>query len=218
MAQYEVIRDVGLSLAQIMRGELSRQKSRAKVAVGAPTVDFIKKNSPGVVLYLYQVLPSYEGVETRDNVIEETQDAKGPLRIIKPPPLLVELHYMVIPVSDDPAEEHGLLSLSLKAFEEAPILGKKEKQGETFDADDIPILRDPEWTFERQLQLWQSFNAPFRPSVGYKVGARIYLERELSRVRRVEERELFVFDKLRPPPGRGEGADRTKLPAPVRKK
>ena len=55
--RHHVIRDVGQSMLAAVRGELSAQKSKAKAYLAAPTIEFLRKNQPCAVLYLYDLRP-----------------------------------------------------------------------------------------------------------------------------------------------------------------
>src|SRR5204863_312819 len=97
MAKHQVIRDVGQTLLGVLRAELSSQRSKAKAYLAAPTTDFLRKNAPCLVLYLYDIRPSVD-VRTNENwhLEGEITDAKGETHVVRyAPPLEMGLHYLI---------------------------------------------------------------------------------------------------------------------------
>src|SRR5690348_7156503 len=108
MPKHQVIRDVSQSLLGVLRAELSQAKSKAKAYLAAPTTEFLRKNSPALVLYLYDLRPSFE-VRTNENwhLEEEITDEKGETYVVRyGRPLDMGLHYLLTASSEDLADEH----------------------------------------------------------------------------------------------------------------
>src|SRR5438045_7668172 len=107
MAKHQVIRDVGQSLLGVLRAELSTQRSKAKAYLAAPTTEFLRKNAPCLVLYLYDIRPSID-VRTNENwhLEEEITDATGDTHVVRyARPLEMGLHYLITAPPHDPADD-----------------------------------------------------------------------------------------------------------------
>jgi hypothetical protein len=204
MAKHQVIRDVGQSLLGVLRGELSSQRSKAKAYLAAPTSEFLRKNAPCLVLYLYDIRPSID-VRTNENwhLEEEITDEKGETQVVRyARPLEMGLHYLLTAGADDLADEHEILALGMKAFLDHPKLHGEQLAGDSFfKQDSLPLHHDTEFTLETAAAVFSGLGQTARVSIGYRTDARLFSGRELGRSKRVRERHIDVFDQLRPPPG-----------------
>ena len=204
MAKHQVIRDVGQSLLGVLRGELSSQRSKAKAYLAAPTTDFLRKNAPCLVLYLYDIRPSVD-VRTNENwhLEEEITDEKGETHVVRyARPLEMGLHYLITAAADDLADEHEILALGMKAFLDHPKLHGEQLAGDSvFKEDSLPLHHDPEFTLDTAAAVFTGLGQTARVAIGYRTDARLFSGRELGRSKRVRERHIDVFDQLRPPPG-----------------
>src|SRR5436853_495765 len=117
MPKHQVIRDVGQSLLGVLRAELSAHRSKAKAYLATPTAEFLRKNSPCLVLYLYDIRPSFE-VHTNENwnLEEEVTDDRGETYVVRyARPLDMALHYLLTASAEDLADEHECLAIGMKA-------------------------------------------------------------------------------------------------------
>jgi hypothetical protein len=204
MAKHQVIRDVGQSLLGVLRAELSSQRSKAKAYLAAPTTEFLRKNAPCLVLYLYDIRPSID-VRTNENwhLEEEITDEKGETYVVRyARPLEMGLHYLLTAAADDLADEHEILALGMKAFLDHPKLQGEHLLGDSFFKQDVVALNhDTEFSLETASAVFGGLGQTARVAVGYRTDARLFSGRELGRSKRVRERHIDVFDQLRPPPG-----------------
>src|SRR5256885_8368278 len=58
----------GQSLLGVLRAELSAQRSKARAYLAAPSAEFLRKNAPCLVLYLYDLRPFID-VRDRKSVV-----------------------------------------------------------------------------------------------------------------------------------------------------
>ena len=226
MPKHQVIRDVGQSLLGVLRAELSAQKSKAKAILAAPTAELLRKSSPCLVLYLYDIRPTID-VRANENwhLEEEITDENGDMQVIRyARPLEMGLHFLLTASADDLADEHEILALGMKAFLDHPKLGGEQLVGETFSQkDSLPVHHDTGFTLETAAAVFSGLGQSARVAVGYRTEARLFSGRELGRSKRVRERHIDVFDQLRPPPGSvsarelGVEAKPPKIVAPPRK-
>jgi hypothetical protein len=195
MPKHQVIRDAGQSLLGVLRAELTAHRAKAKAYLAAPSVEFLRKNSPCLVLYLYDLRPSFE-VRTNENwhLEEEITDDKGETYVVRyARPLDMGLHYLLTASADDLGEEHEILALGMKALLDHGRLSGEMLVGDSFTKGEVlPISVD---------EGFGGFGAGPRLAVGYRAEARLFSGKELGRSRRVRERHIDVFDQLRPPPG-----------------
>jgi hypothetical protein len=226
MSKHQVIRDVGQSLLGVLRAELAAQKSKAKAHLAAPTVELLRKSSPCLVLYLFDIRPSVD-VRTSENwhLEEEIIDENGEAHVVRyARPLEMGLHYLLTAGADDLSDEHEILAIGMKAFLDHPKLQGEQLVGNSFTKHDaVPIHHDTEFTLETSGRVFAGLGQSARVAVGYRTEARLFSGRELGRSKRVRERHIDVFDQLRPPPGSvsarelGVGAKPPKIVSPPRK-
>lgn len=204
MAKHQIIRDVGQNLLGVLRAELAAQRTKAKAFLATPTAEFLRKNSPCLVLYLYDLRPS---LQVRRNepwtIEEEIVDEKGETHIVKySRPMEMQLRYLLTAHADDLADEHEILALGMAAFHDKPRLKHGELQGDSFFAeDDLAINCDAEFSMEMAHGILGPLGSGGKVAVGYNTAARLFTGKEVGRTRRVRERHIDVFDPLRPPPG-----------------
>jgi hypothetical protein len=204
MPKHQVIRDVGRSLAAVLQAEITAAKVKGKVHIAIPSPEFLKKNSPCLVLFLHDVKPWHDvRVGEKWHLEEEVTDEHGETYVVRyGRPLDLTLHYLITASAEDLGEEHELLALGLKALLDNGKLEGEQLLGDSFfRGDGLPIAIDDTWTRESSAAVFGSFGAGPRLAVGYKVEARLQSGKETGRSRRVRERHIDVFDPLRPPPG-----------------
>jgi Pvc16 N-terminal domain len=204
MPKHQVIRDAGNALLGVLRAELAASKVKGKAFLAAPTAEFLKKNAPCLCLYLYDLRP-WVGARKDEpwTLEEEIVDDKGETHIVKyMRPLELDLRYLLCAAADDPADEHELLGLGMKAFLDKPKFKHEELPGDAFMGDDgLTLHEDTDFTLERSLSVFSAFGAGPRLAVGYSTQARLFTGKEMGRTKRVRQRHIDVFDPLRPPPG-----------------
>ena len=204
MPNHQVSRDARQSLLGVLRAELTAHRAKAKAYLAAPTVEFLRKNSPCLVLYLYDLRPSFE-VRSNENwhLEEEITDDKGETYVVRyARPLDMGLHYLLTASADDLGEEHEILALGMKALLDHGRLSGEMLVGDSFTKGEVlPVSVDEGFDLETASTVFGGFGAGPRLAVGYRAEARLFSGKELGRSRRVRERHIDVFDQLRPPPG-----------------
>jgi hypothetical protein len=201
---HHVIRNVGESLLAAVRGEFVGQRSKAKAFLATPSTEFLRKNQPCVVLYLYDLRPFIlVGQGENWELEEEVVDEAGETYIVRyGRPLEMHLKYLLTACAEDLADEHEILALGMKAFLDKKTISGEQLVGESFTrSDSIAITHDTDFTLETSSKVFGGFGSSPRLAVGYEVDARLVSGRELGRSKRVRERHIDVFDQLRPPPG-----------------
>lgn len=206
MAKHQIIRDVGQSLVGALRAEMATAKAKGKAFLATPTPEFLKKNNPCLVLYLYDVRPSFDvRKDEKWHLEEEVVGEDGETYVVRyGRPLDLSLHYLLTASAEDLGEEHELLALGMKAFLDRPKLAGDQLLGDSFlksDEDCVSVQQDDKFDLATSAAIFGGFATGPRLAVGYRTEARLFSGRELGRSKRVRERHIDVFDQLRPPPG-----------------
>src|SRR5437868_761424 len=204
MSKHQVSRDVGQSLLGVLRAEISAVRAKAKAFLAAPTNEFLRKNAPCMVLYLYDLRPFTDVRKGEEwDLQEEIVDEKGDTQIVKyARPLDLQLNYLLTAAAEDLADEHEILALGMKAFLDHPRLAGEALLGDSFfKGDTLPITANEQFDLATCSTVFGGFGQGPRLAVGYKAEARLFTGRELGRTRRVRQRHIDVFDQLRPPLG-----------------
>ena len=55
MPKHQVIRDVSQTLLGVLRADLQQARAKGKAYLANPTAEFLRKNAPCLVLYLYDL-------------------------------------------------------------------------------------------------------------------------------------------------------------------
>jgi hypothetical protein len=208
MARYEVFKEVGESLANLVRLEAEHQKLPVEIVVGPPDAAFFQTKKARVGIYLYDFHVDRHVNQEGDEHEEEVEDETGTFTILFGRPLLVEVKVAVAAAGGSPLEETVLLGLAMKAFFERPVLREELKLGKNLPAFDMPVDIDPDFSLDRKHQLLTSLGVTHHPLVGYRLVTELRPERELHRTRKVEKRTIELYDRHRPPEGKGLGAER----------
>ncbi|HEX9573471.1 MAG TPA: Pvc16 family protein [Myxococcales bacterium] len=204
MPKHQVIRDVGHSLLGVLRAELSAARAKGKAYLAAPNAEFLRKNQPCLMLFLYDLRPSIRVAhEEKWELEEEIVDERGEAHIVKyGRPLELRLRYLLTAAADDLGDEHELLGLGMKGFLDHPKLTGEQLAGDSFSKGDaLTVHHDSDFTLAISQAVLGGLGTGPRLAVGYQVDTRLYSGREVGRTRRVRERHIDVFDPLRPPPG-----------------
>ena len=204
MPKHQVIRDVGQSLLGVLRAELVAARAKAKVHLATPTADFLRKNAPCLVLYLYDLRPSFDvRVDEKWHMEEEVTDEQGETYVVRyGRPLDLGLHYLLTASAEDMADEHEILALGMRALLDHARLGGDQLVGDSFaKGETVPVVHDDGFTLATATTVLGALGASPRLAVGYRAEARLMSGKELGRSKRVRQRVIDVFDQLRPPPG-----------------
>jgi hypothetical protein len=203
MPHYQIIRDVGRTLLSVLNAEFTASKVKGKAHLATPTAEFLKKNAPSLVLYLYDLRPWVGNRSDEPFVEEEVVDDKGETHIVKfAQPLELDMRYMLCASGESLEEEWELLGLGIKAFGNTLKMDKKQLLGDSwFRDEELKIIEDGEFSLEKCHAIFGGFGAGPKVAVGYATSAKLFTGKELGRTRRVRQRQIDVFDPLRPPPG-----------------
>ncbi len=193
MSQFEVIRDIGKTLEDLLKEAFkSKGFTTVNVSTDKPKKDNIK-NLPTVSCYLYHVSFA-PGYKERTQALVSTQDREGNIvEFYQDAPVYLWAHFIISVWGNSPAEENLLLGLAVKTFLENPILTGEVLRGDSFYPDDmLNIYPNLQTDFNDVLTFWRSLNEELRPSIYYYVKFRIESDRKSTEVKRVTGKDFAI--------------------------
>lgn len=184
MSEYSVIQDIGKTMKQLLKENLDPLVAPGNIVFESPSE--IKNTTPhklSIFLFKVEENPHLNNREMQ-NVNHET---------LKPPPIVLDLFYLVTPFANDRSEEHLILGRVMQIFYDNSVLkGRILRDGleGTSVEFHVALYSLP---FEEMFQLWQSFNdKSFGLSVCYKVTpVEIDSTREIEAKRVIAKRSQY---------------------------
>lgn len=205
MAQFEIIKDVGVSLQKLLENTFAEEGYRdVEIYSALPTEDNIKK-LPALCLFLSAVTVDSRHRERSPILVTEAGEDGAIREYMTAPPTIVWLYYLVSAWGKSAQEEHVLLALAMKILMENPQLKEGNFEGASLRPDEflpIYVVEESEFGYEETMAFWRSIGEPVRPMVQYRVGARLYGDRAAYEVRRAMDVQLGMKRKPRPRRGR----------------
>jgi hypothetical protein len=196
VGQFNVIRDVGMTLAGIVKRSLLEElKLDVQVLMELPPPDELPKDLPSVAISLYHVGKRVGGYlhEPENREVEETND--GTLReFTRRPPLFLDLRYVVTVYARSHRDELSLLGFLLRALMDNPTITEEQATGDSIHIEDRPEIEVVEAPYEELRGVWESFQQPYRPSFACRGEAR--LDSNIKRVIRRVREAIVDFKKM----------------------
>ena len=193
MSQFEIIRDMGKTLEELLKKSFKeRGFTTVNVSGDKPKKDNIK-NLPTVSCYLYHVAFS-PGYQERTQTLVSTHTREGSIvEFYQDGPLYMHAHYIISVWGNSPGEENLLLGLTLKTFLENPMITGDLLHGDAFYPDDrLNMFPNLQADYNDVLSFWRSMGEDVRPSLYYYIKFRIESERRSSEIRRVTGKEVAI--------------------------
>jgi hypothetical protein len=193
MSQFEVIRDIGETLKELLKRSFKDAGfTTVTVSNEKPKKDNIK-SLPTVNFYLYHVTfaPGYK--ERTDHLVTtHTKDGRL-VEYYQDAPAYLHGQFVVSVHGNSPGEENVLLGLTIKTFLENPLLFGDQLKGDSFFPDDrVNVFPNLQADFNDSLSFWRSLNEEVRPTLFYCVKFRIESERRSDSLTRVVGRDLAI--------------------------
>ncbi len=193
MSQFEVIRDVGETLKELLKETFkSNGFTTVSVSTDRPKKDNIK-NLPMVNAFLFHI--GFHGnYRERTESLVSTHDKTGNVvEFFRDAPVYLNAHFCVSVWGNSPGEENLLLGLVVKTFLENTIVTGELLKGDSFYPDDkLNIYPNLTSDHNDTMSFWRSMNEEMRPALFYFVRFRVESDRRSSEVRRVIGREIAV--------------------------
>lgn len=207
MAQFEIIKDVGVTLQKMLERNFAEEGYRdVEIYNTLPTEENVKK-LPAVVLFLTAVTIDSRHRERPPVLVSKTEPDGEVREYMTVPPTVMWLYYLVSAWGKSSQEEQVLLALSLKVFMENPGINESDFEGSSLRAGErlpIYVVEESEFGYEETMAFWRSIGEPVRPLVQYRVGARLIGEKPTQHIRRAMDMQLGLNRTNPPkPPQRG---------------
>lgn len=193
MSQFEVIRDIGESLKELMKDSF-KQNGFTTVSVGSerPKKDNIK-NLPTVNLFLYHVGFAQNYRERTDALVSTHTKQGNVVEFFRDGPVYLNSYFAISVWGNSPAEENLLLGLVVKTFLENTIIEGPALKGDSWYPDDkLNVHPHLQADANDLMSFWRSMNEELRPTLFYHVRFRVESDRRTSPVRRVMAKEISV--------------------------
>ena len=208
MAQFEIIKDVGVTLQKLVESRFAEEGYRdVEVYTTLPTEDNIKK-LPAVCLFLSAVTVDSRHRERPPILVSTTNDEGRVREYMTVPPTICWLYYLVSAWGKTAEEEHVLLALAMKVFMEHPQIKEELFQGASLRPGErlpVYVVEESEFGYEETMAFWRSIGEPVRPMVQYRVGARLFGDKPIQEVKRAMDMQIGMARKEEAPPQRRRG-------------
>jgi len=193
MSQFEVIRDVGESIKDVLETSFKTAGfTTVTVSSDKPKKDNVK-NLPLLSCYMYHVgfAPGYK--ERTDHLVTTYGKDGRIVEYYQDAPAYMHAQYILSVFGNTSNEENLLLGLVVKTFLENPIFHGELLKGDSFFPDDkVNVYPNLQSDYNDALAFWRSLSEEVRPSLFYYAKLRIESERRSDELQRVTGRDLAV--------------------------
>ena len=164
MANIHAVHSVGSSIVTYLRNAYAAQPGRAEL----PGCDFALlssgelaapiEDSTRITLYLYRVTVNEYTRQLRPGVLPQSQ----------PPPLGLDLHYLLTAWANTPQAEQLPLAWSMRQLYLHPVLDASSLSPEAaWGPDEVIQMIPAELSNEDMMRIWDALDPPYRLSVSY---------------------------------------------------
>lgn len=195
MGQFEIVKDVGITLTKLLEKNLKRSGYKdVEIYSCIPSEENIKK-LPALSLFLGSVCVD-PIIRERGEKLVSVSDENGVIQeYYQDPPMLLKLYYILSAWGKTPQEEHVLLALGAKVFYEHPKLSGDLLQGYSFRQREEVAIRPVEegkFGYEETMSFWRSMGEKIRPAVQYCAWAYLDSDRRGAPIKRTFDRNLSL--------------------------
>lgn len=173
MSDYKVIHAVGETLRQVLLAQMKNDSS----VYGASGI--IKSEDQITLEHPYSLIGDGEAKNSCLSIflfrVSENGDMKNRQAIASgtstyiPPPLALNLHYLITPITNSAENNHRLLGKAMQILFDASILKGSDLYDELQGtSEELRLLLSP-ISMEDITKLWSAFMRPFQLSVAYEV-------------------------------------------------
>lgn len=185
MSDYSVLSAVSSTLMTLLTKDITNALAgplNVPVSLLSPKEMDTSGNVPGISLWLYKVSRMAEMLNEPPERRTATQIARTPLPVM--------LHYLVTPMSAEPATSQTLLGRVLQVFNDHTILRGADLQGALQNSNEQLRVNLEALSLEELSLVWEALAEPYQLSVSYLVQvAKIDSDLELTKSSPVLEKE-----------------------------
>ncbi len=188
MSTYEVISEVSKTLKQLLEDNMTT--TPLTIVLSTPDEE-ISNSTNRINLFLYQVV---ENVQLKNQDWQMSSPTK-----IKPPPLSLNLFYLLTPYPQNPNDytnAHLILGEAMRIFFDQLILVSDYLSQA---AEEVKLILNP-INMDEMTKIWSAINKPYRLSVSYEVSV-VQIESSVAEreVKPVKERKVEIKPYSGPP-------------------
>jgi hypothetical protein len=168
MGLYTAIAEVGQSLVQVIWNAIALDptlvaliNSENLISLESPAEHTDKQDTALLSIYLYRVV--------EDAYLKNRGPVEGPNGKLQPPPLTLDLFYLITPLLTDPADCQVVLGKVMQVLHDPAMLAGPDLVGSLADAGDVlRVVLNPVPLNEIAL-IWQALENPYMLCVSYVV-------------------------------------------------
>ncbi len=194
--QFNVIRDTGLTLANIVKRQIREDVGLdVQILMELPGEDEMPSRLPSIAIALVHAGKRSSGYVTEKESREIEEAADGTLQeYTRQAPLPLELHYLVTVYAESHRDELSLLGLAMRALHDQSVIEDSNQIGDSIRLDERPVIEIAETSFAELREIWQCLQLPCRPAFTARAEARLDSEQKRL-IRRVRE-AIVDFKKM----------------------
>jgi hypothetical protein len=195
MSGYAVIKDVGETLRELLKAGMRGDSVLAPIIdietlvtlEGPPSL--IKDTQPEVnhlSVFLYRVI--------EDGDMKNRRPERVDANMLKPPPLSLDLFYLLTPLTSKPENDHLLLGKAMQILYDNCVVKGSSLQGVLGDtAEELRIILNP-ISIEDISKIWSAFMRPYHLSVSYEVKV-VYVDSQGEQAGEPVRRKELEFEQ-----------------------
>ena len=200
MAQFEIIKDVTVTLTKLLTEKFKEAGYKdIEMYNVLPTEENIKK-LPAICLFLTAVSIDPLHRERDPVLVSETQEDGSIIEYTTAPTMVFWMYLLLSAWGKTPQEEHVLLGLAMRELHDHALIDSAFFHGESLHrGEELPlrVVDESEFGYDENMAFWRSIGEPIRPSVLYRVGARLRGVRKRDVVQRALTRGIRVTNRER---------------------
>ncbi len=193
MAQFEIIKDVTVTLTKLLSENFKEAGYKdIEMYNTLPTEENVKK-LPAISIFLTAVSVDPMHRERDQVLVSEAEESGEIIEYTTSPTMVLWLYFLLSAWGKTPQEEHVLLGLAMRELHDNSLITESFFNGESLGrGEELPIriVDETEFGYDENMAFWRSIGEPIRPSVLYRVGARLQGVKRQEVVRRVTARNI----------------------------